>query len=220
MKELKAPPINRPAMTTVVCAGQDQSLTDEENHQQLDRLNAITDNEHKTYVGDISIYITGKLLYYKRCAPGKWMAFKDIDAVKSIIAESYKAIFSCSRTWPEDMSFYKFLEETVDSVMSHIIDSYKRRKKYRKSSLDDDNKSMKLEKEAADAAGTLDIEMSLKDLAFELAFKAVGNNEKFRRLLEAMQEEPDYKSIAKKMKTTQKEVKLILDQLLKYLRNC
>ena len=141
------------------------------------------------------------------------------DAVKVISWDSYCSIYYGERRWPEDIDLKTVLVGVSWSMMDHIVSKYSRRKSHLRISMEDEKMTKKTAQEIEEAAGMFRMEMGMRDLGYEIAIKAVGDNALFLLYLNALKEGNSYDMIAEKMHMTERKVLYVEKKLLKYLAN-
>lgn len=193
-------------------------LTAEQIMAQRARLKNMPEEEKDAAMKYLANYIVGTVLKWGfdfKSAPFSYEEMQG-DPVEVISWDCYCSIYYGERRWPEDVDFCTVMVGIAGSKIDHIIKKFIVRKSHPTYSTDDENMSRKLEEEIDKAVG-YSIEMGMRGLGIDIAIKAVGNNEVFKRYIEALLESNDYNEMSIKMDISVKMVHKIERELLIYL---
>lgn len=196
-------------------------LTAEQIMAQRERLINLPDEEKSAATEYLARFIVGTVLKWGfdfKSAPFSYEEMQG-DPVEVISWDCYCAIYYGERRWPEDIDYCTVIVGIAKSKIDHIVRKFGTRKSHPTYSTDDENKPRKLEEDIDKAAG-YSIEMGMRGLGIDIAIKAVGNNEMFKRYIEALLESNDYRKMAIKMGITVRKVYKIERELLAYLNRC
>ena len=221
MKKVFKPDQERPAKVNANAGRKQIPLTDEEKILQRKRLMAVSDEEKEKAMKYLGNWITKTMKKWGFNLQNGPFCYEEMngDAVKVISWDSYCAIYYGERRWPEHIDLNTVLIGIARSMMDHTVSKYLRRKSHLRISMEDEKMTQKTEQEIEEAAGMFHMEMGMRNLGFEIAVKAVGDNALFLLYLNALKEGNSYDMIAEKMQMTERQVLNVEKKLLKYLAN-
>lgn len=221
MKRVLKPDQERPAKVNANAGRKQSPLTDEEKILQRKRLMAVSDDEKEQAIKYLGNWITKTMKKWGFNLQNGPFCYEEMngDAVKVISWDSYCAIYYGERRWPDDIDLKTVLIGVAWSMMDHTVSKYSRRKSHLRISMEDEKMSKKTEQEIEEAVGMFRMEMGMRNLGFEIAIKAVGDNALFLHYLNALKEGNSYDLIAEKMHMTERKVMNVEKKLLKYLSN-
>ena len=198
-------------------------MTAEEKQRQRNRLLETPDEVKEFAMRYVSNFITNTMKKWGYTLQNGPFSYDEMegDAVKVIALKSYCAIYYGERRWPKGMDLHTVLSGIAWSKMDHTVKAYAFHKSHPVLSTDDEDMPRSVEKEVEEARGTFCMEMTMRDLGFEIAFNACRNKPLYLRYLRALQDAHSYEYMKDElgMKTV-KQVMKLEEEVLAYLEKC
>ena len=180
------------------------------------RLEAVTLDEKEKALKKLARWITYEIVHRGfdlEYGPFSFSAMGG-NAVEVISQECYEALFCGEWHWKPKRELSSMLIEIAKSKMGHII------RDWHTQGHPDIKLHSKLshrEQVEMDIARQYEAEANMRELGFDLARKAVEGNPKLMAYIDAVYEANDYRTIAKKLKMTLKQVQALEAQLIDIL---
>mgnify|MGYP007133704976 CR=1 FL=1 len=187
-------------------------LTDEEWSRLLD----VTPEEKEKALKKLSRWVTYEIVHRGfdlDYGPFSFAAMGG-NAVEVIVNDCYDALFGGEWHWKPNRELSSMLIEIAKSKLGHIIRNYYKRGEPQMKLISEQSYREQVE---MDIARQWEAEANLREMGYEIARGAVGDNPKLLAFLEAMHEENDYRGIAKRLRIPLKKVMELEEQLLDLL---
>lgn len=193
-------------------------MTEQEKQHQRERLKNLPDSVKESAAIFTTRWVTDQLAEYGfDPVDGPFSeAEMNGDAVWVICTESYKAIFDGLWRWPENRKLSSQMIQVCKSKMAHRVRDYMKRNKDKDNLLTSHTTYTQL-MQMEEAAGQWELEANMRELGYEIARSAVGNDSLMLRYLDALYHSNSYDLMAEKLNMTEQEVMRLERKVLKLL---
>lgn len=193
-------------------------MTAEEIQLQRDRLLNVYDDEKENAMKDLAGFITKTMKKWGYTLQNGPFSYEEMqgDAVKVISYDCYCAVFYGKRRWPEHIDLKTVLAGIAWSKMDHIVRSYASRKDIKIISTDDEDRPKSLDKDVEEAT-EFSMEMTMRDLGFEIAINACRDHPLYQRYLQVLQDVHTYEDLKDELHMSYRKLFKLEAEVLAFL---